>query len=68
MRKLTPNLVSQRFGVSKVTVIAWCDAGLLHAVNVARPGSTRKRWRMSEDDVDQFMEHRQNRQLEAVAS
>lgn len=65
-RKLTPRQVGRRFGVAAVTVIDWCDKGLMPAVNVASPKARRRRWRMSEDDVEAFEARRGNR--EAVVS
>ncbi len=59
-RKLSPRDVGRRYGVKAETVIDWCEAGLMPAVNVARSGAHRKRWRMSEDDIEAFERRREN--------
>ncbi|MEQ9408431.1 MAG: helix-turn-helix domain-containing protein [Fuerstiella sp.] len=61
-RKYTPRDVGHRFGVNPATVIVWCESGLMPAVNVARPGATRQRWRMSEQDIAVFQQRRENGQ------
>jgi len=61
-RKFTPDQVGLRFGVSRTTVIDWCEAGVMPAVNVASPSATNKRWRMSEDDINVFEARRENAQ------
>ena len=61
-RRNTPEKVASQFGVSRTTVIEWCEAGVMPAVNVASPSARRKRWRMSEDDIEVFEERRANRQ------
>ena len=65
-RRYTPAGVARRFGVTVATVIAWCNNDIMPAVNVASETATRRRWRMSEDDVEAFETKRGNRQ--AVAS
>lgn len=67
-RRFTPEQVARHFGVSKGTVIGWCEAGLMPAVNVASPTAVRKRWRMSEDDIDTFRERRANKPGTSPAS
>lgn len=59
-RKLAPSQVARRFGVSRTTVIEWCDSGLMPAVNVASSSASSRRWRMSEYDIEVFEERRQN--------
>lgn len=62
-RKLTPDQVAPRFGVSRTTVIQWCEAGLMPAVNVASPFATNRRWRMGEGDIEEFMARRENAEV-----
>ena len=61
VRRYAPDFVAKLFGVTKGTVIGWCEDGTMPAVNVARASATRKRWRMSDDDVATFEERRQNK-------
>ncbi len=61
-RKYTPDHVGRRFGVSRTTVVEWCEAGVMPAINVASPSATNRRWRMSEDDIAAFESRRENRQ------
>ena len=67
-RRYTPEHVAKVFGVTKGTVIGWCEDGTMPAVNVARESATRKRWRMSEEDVETFQQRRANRQASSVAA
>ncbi len=60
-RKLSPQQVAQRFGVSRTTVIQWCESGHMPAVNVASASASRRRWRMSEDDIQEFESRRANK-------
>ncbi|MBL8820552.1 MAG: helix-turn-helix domain-containing protein [Planctomyces sp.] len=59
-RRFSPEHVAKLFGVTKGTVIGWCEDGTMPAVNVARAAATRKRWRMSEEDIEEFQRRRQN--------
>ena len=61
VRRQTPDQVARRLGVSKGTVIGYCVDGTMPAVNVARSTATRKRWRMSEEDVETFENRRKNK-------
>lgn len=56
-----PDYVGRLYGVTKQTVITWCESGLMPAVNVASPTAKRKRWRMSDDDIETFNVRRANR-------
>lgn len=47
--------------MTKGTVILWCESGVMPAVNVATPSASRKRWRMSEEDIEVFESRRANR-------
>ncbi len=60
-RRYSPAHVGKLFGVTKQTVINWCEDGTMPAVNVARATATRKRWRMSPDDIEAFEQRRQNK-------
>lgn len=60
VRRQTPDQVARRLGVSKGTVIGYCEDGTMPAVNVARSTATRKRWRMSEEDIETFEARRRN--------
>ena len=60
-RRYSPDYVAKLFGVSKGTVIGWCENGTMPAVNTARDSATRKRWRMSAEDVATFEQRRQNK-------
>jgi hypothetical protein len=60
-RRYSPDYVGKLFGVTKQTVIGWCEDGTMPAVNVARASAKRKRWRMSEEDMATFEERRQNK-------
>jgi excisionase family DNA binding protein len=47
--------VSERFGVSAHTVLAWIKSGELRAVNVGRrPGARKPRWRITADALAAF--------------
>jgi len=61
VRRFAPDFVAKLFGVTKSTVIGWCEDGTMPAVNVARASATRKRWRMSEEDIETFNSRRQNK-------
>ena len=60
-KRYAPDFVAKLFGVTKGTVIGWCQDGTMPAVNVARASAKRKRWRMSEDDIATFEARRQNK-------
>jgi len=60
-RRHAPDPVGKMFGVTKQTVIKWCESGVMPAVNVASPSATRKRWRMSDEDIETFESRRQNK-------
>jgi predicted site-specific integrase-resolvase len=60
-RRHPPDYVGKLYGVTKQTVITWCESGIMPAVNVASPTAKRKRWRMSEEDIETFNERRQNK-------
>jgi excisionase family DNA binding protein len=51
---LTPPEVAKRLRVTADKVRGWIEAGELPATNVAKQGSTRPRYRISEDDLREF--------------
>lgn len=61
LRRFSPDYVAKLLGVSKGTVIGYCEDGTMPAVNVARSTATRKRWRMSEEDIETFEARRANK-------
>lgn len=67
-RRFAPDWVARLYGVTKQTVIGWCEDGTMPAVNVARASAKRKRWRMSEDDIEEFNRRRANGLEAAKAS
>lgn len=60
-RRYTPDQVAKKYGVSKGTVITWCEAGLMPSVNVASPTAKRKRHRMSDEGMETFDARRANK-------
>jgi len=67
LKRYAPDYVAKLFGVTKGTVIGWCQDGTMPAVNVARASARRKRWRMTDDDIATFEQRRQNK-LEPAAA
>ena len=61
VKRYGPDWVAKLLGVSKGTVIGYCEDGSMPAVNVARSTATRKRWRMSEEDIETFEQRRGNK-------
>ena len=59
-KRHSPETIAKVFGVARSTVIQWCAAGLLPAVDVAGPKAKRRRWRISESDVVEFQKRRGN--------
>jgi hypothetical protein len=57
----TPKEIATRFSVKPEAVTAWIAAGELVAINVARPGATRPRWRISEEAIEDFERRRSSR-------
>lgn len=55
---LTPPTIGRRFGVSPEKVLAWIASGELAAVDLASPGSTRSRWKISEEALAEFLARR----------
>ncbi len=60
-KRYSPEHVANLFGVTRATVIGWCQDGTMPAVNVARASAKRNRWRMSELDIETFSSRRANR-------
>ena len=46
--------VARRWGVVTATVVNHIDDGSLEAVNIARRGAKRRRWRISEKAMSKF--------------
>lgn len=57
-RYLTPQQVATKLGVNRQTVNDWCESGIMPALNLARSGATKKRWRMSLNDLREFEQRR----------
>jgi len=58
--------VAQILGISKGTAIGLCNDGLLKAVNIGRSNSKRKRWRISEESLQAFVQDRANPNAKAT--
>jgi excisionase family DNA binding protein len=58
---LTPQDVATRLGIDVEGVLSMIHSGQLRACNVARPGTTRPRWRISVDDLLAWIGSRRNR-------
>lgn len=54
VRYLTPPEVAARFGCKPETVIGWIRSGELAAINLARRGSLRPRYRVSPEALELF--------------
>ena len=55
---MTPESVAERYGVNFTTVLGWIARGLMPAVDVSRDGSSRRRWRMTEEHLAAFNSRR----------
>ncbi|MHB8862053.1 MAG: helix-turn-helix domain-containing protein [Pirellulaceae bacterium] len=62
---LTVREVAERTGVGQETVLAWIGQGELRASDCSRHRSRKPRWRISDDDLQRFLESRGNRQTPA---
>lgn len=60
-RRFTPKEVAAAMEVSMEHVIRLINGGSLPAINVARPGSKKARWRIRESDWRQFEASRLNK-------
>jgi len=56
---LTPRQVAKRYKVSSDTVRNWIETEELRAIHVG--GTTRKRWAIPPDSLEEFEERRSNR-------
>lgn len=61
VRRYTPSEVAKRYKVSRPTVAHWCESGLLPAINLATANATKRRWRISESDLQEFETKRYSR-------
>lgn len=50
--------LAERYSVASATVTGWIDDGQMEAVNIARKGSVRKRYRVSEKALAEFERRR----------
>ena len=57
-RYRTPPEVASRFGVKPETVLSWIRSGELAAINLARQGSLRPRFRVSPEALALFEQKR----------
>ena len=57
-RYLTPSEIANRFGCKPETVIAWIRSGELAAIDLARRGSLRPRYRISPEALATFEQTR----------
>lgn len=67
-RGLSTKDVAHKLGVSVPHVNGLIDDGELRAVDTARKGSKVPHWRIMEDDLEAFIESRQNRPREKSAA
>jgi excisionase family DNA binding protein len=58
MEFFTVPAVAKRFGVNQTKVLSWIKSGELNALDVSQARGDRPRWRVSQDDLDQFCESR----------
>lgn len=63
-RRFTPKEVAAVMGVSMEHVIRLINSGAMPAINVARPGAKKARWRVRESDWRQFESGRLNKLAE----
>lgn len=50
--------IQKRYGVGEHTVLGWIRRGELRAINVCRTGSSRPKWRITEQALEAFEENR----------
>jgi len=60
--------VAKIWGSVTATVISHIDDGTLCAINIARRGSVRRRWRISEKHIAEFEQSRRNEPAKDVAA
>ncbi len=60
MTTYTPPTVAKMLGIKVDKVHAWIHAGELKAVNVAQKRSGRPRWRIMDEQLQEFLRSRQN--------
>ncbi|MCA9246666.1 MAG: helix-turn-helix domain-containing protein [Planctomycetales bacterium] len=54
----TPPQVARHYGVSADKITRLIEAGELQAINLASPGCTRPRWRITEAHLEEFERRR----------
>lgn len=65
-RRFAPKEVAAAMGASLEHVIRLISSGALPAINIARPGAKKARWRIRESDWKRFEDGRLNRQAEPM--
>ena len=58
--------LQERFGVGEHTVLGWARQGELKAIDVRRSGSSRAKWRITEEALIEFETSRASRTLSPV--
>jgi len=46
--------LQERFGVGEATVLGWIQSGELEAIDTRRSGSTRAKWRVTQEALNRF--------------
>lgn len=46
--------IQERYGVGEHTVLGWIKSGLLKAVDIRRVGSSRAKWRVTQESLAAF--------------
>jgi len=59
-RMMSPPAVAQRLGIDAHKVVSFIRSGELLACNLASAGSRRPRWRIAEDDLQEFLAKRRS--------
>lgn len=50
--------LSERYGVTRETVLSWIESGELQALDTARSGSTRRRYKFTSESLAAFEQRR----------
>lgn len=59
--RYTPKEIAAALGVKIQQIFLFIESGELPAVNVAKPGAQRPRWKIRKSDWEAFEERRKNR-------
>jgi Helix-turn-helix domain len=57
-RALTPRQVAERYGVGVHKILSMIDAGIIVAIDMRSPGSSRPRWRITAEAIADFERRR----------